>query len=421
MVMKEEEKEKEMIRVREFDMERDLAAVEELERRCEVGPTTAASDATAAAADTQNKKKKKKNKKNKRAISLYVDQLGDPLSRVRHAPEYVMLVAEYGEKKEMVGVIRACIKMVSSGRPSTSPLMAYVKVAYILGLRVSPSHRCLGIATMLVEDAERWCSAAGAAYAYMATTASNSASLSLFTRRLSYAPFRRPVLLGHPVHAHLLPLRIPHHSILRFPPPLAAALYSHLLPSSAVEFLPSDLPSLLSHKYTVGTYLTLSTSSSPPSFAILSVWDSTHILSFRVAGSSAATRAAVSLLRAADTFAPWLRLPSIPNVFLPFGAYVLYGLHMSGPDGPHLLRSLCRFAHNLAVRNPSCGVVVAEVAPADPVRAAIPHWRRFSCDEDVWCIKPLRSNPIGDDDVDGWLASPPSTSNKVMFVDPRDF
>ena len=46
-------------------------------------------------------------------------------------------VAECGEGGEMAGVIRACIKTVTRGSSG------YVKLAYILGLRVSPSHRSL--------------------------------------------------------------------------------------------------------------------------------------------------------------------------------------------------------------------------------------------------------------------------------------
>uniref|UniRef100_A0A453T4S8 Uncharacterized protein n=1 Tax=Aegilops tauschii subsp. strangulata TaxID=200361 RepID=A0A453T4S8_AEGTS len=125
------------VTVRELDVERDLPAVEELERRCEVGLSGDQADG--------GKKKKKK------SMSLCVEQIGDPLARVRHAPEHVMLVAECGV--EMVGVVKACIKMVSRGRGIGSssssgsvakqqqPATAYVKVAFILGLRVSPSHR----------------------------------------------------------------------------------------------------------------------------------------------------------------------------------------------------------------------------------------------------------------------------------------
>ncbi|CAL9749038.1 unnamed protein product [Musa acuminata subsp. burmannicoides] len=408
-----------MIRVREFDVEKDLKAVEEMESRCEVGPTDAGAGS--------NKKKKK------RSMSLYVDLLGDPLCRVRHAPDHVMLVAEYGEKKEMVGVIRACIKMVTRGRTSSGFLPAYVRIAYILGLRVSPFHRRLGIGTKLVERVELWCAARGAEYAYMATDPANSASLNLFTRRLSYSRFRSPVLLAHPVHSHLLPLS-PSVAVLRLPPSAAIALYSRLLPPSAVEFLPSDLPTLLSHDLTLSTFLAIPSSSSassvittnafslsdlPSSFAIMSLWDSTRVLRLRVAGAPPAARAALALLRTVDARAPWMRVPSIRDIFRPFGVYIMYGLHMAGPEGPRLMRSLCRLAHNAAVADENCAAVVAELGRGDPVRAAVPHWKRFSCEEDVWCMKRLRGG--GDDAIhaDDWLASPPTTD--VIFVDPREF
>jgi hypothetical protein len=52
-------------------------------------------------------------------------------------------VAECGEGGEMAGVIRACIKTVTRGSSG------YVKLAYILGLRVSPSHRPLSFSKKL--------------------------------------------------------------------------------------------------------------------------------------------------------------------------------------------------------------------------------------------------------------------------------
>jgi len=54
---------------------------------------------------------------------------------------------EGNERGEIVGMIRGCIKTVTCGkkhpRPSSKskPLPVFAKVAYILGLRVSPSHR----------------------------------------------------------------------------------------------------------------------------------------------------------------------------------------------------------------------------------------------------------------------------------------
>ncbi|PWZ05752.1 putative N-acetyltransferase HLS1-like [Zea mays] len=423
-------------RVREFDMESDLAAVDELERRCQVGlsgdDTTAADDDSSGSKLRKTMKKKKKKKK---GMSLSVEQVGDPLARVRHAPEHVMLVAEYGEEAEMVGLIKACVRVVGRGggkkqKPSSSPNPkqeqeqqpsppAYVKVACLLGLRVSPSHRRLGIATALVERAEEWCRERGAAHATMATTTSNAASLALFTGRFGYAPFRRPEFLGRPVHAHCLPIPSAHR-VFQLPPPLAAAAYARLSPPQATEFLPADMPALLAHKLTLGTFAAIESGpdpSAPPSFAVLSVWDSTRSMRLRVRGAPALLRASLAALRALDRGAPWMRVPSIPDIFRPFGAYLLYGLRMSGPAGPALLRSLCHHAHNVARKNPACAVVAADVAPDDPAAAAVPRWRRFSCDEDVWCIKNLTKTNA--DDGDGWAA--PAPSGTVLFVDPREF
>lgn len=280
--------------------------------------------------------------------------------------------------------------------------------------------RRLGIATALVERAEEWCRERGASHATMATTTSNAASLALFTGRFGYAPFRRPEFLGRPVHAHRLPIPSTHR-VYQLPPPLAAAAYARLSPPHATEFLPADMPALLAHKLTLGTFVAIESGperdpSAPPSFAVLSVWDSTRSMRLRVRGAPALLRASLAALRALDRGAPWMRVPSIPDIFRPFGAYLLYGLRMSGPAGPDLLRSLCHHAHNVARKNPDCAVVAADVAPDDPAAAAVPRWRRFSCDEDVWCIKNLSKNA---DDDDGWAA--PAPSGTVLFVDPREF
>uniref|UniRef100_A0A0D9VCZ1 N-acetyltransferase domain-containing protein n=1 Tax=Leersia perrieri TaxID=77586 RepID=A0A0D9VCZ1_9ORYZ len=410
-----------MIRVREFIMEKDLPAVEELERL--------SGDLAAAAGGGANGKKKNTNKK---GISLYVEQIGDPFARIRHAPDHVILVAEFGEEEKVVGVIKACVRMVSRSSSKTTKTMMnkYVKVACLLGLRVSPSHRRQGIATELVRHAESWCTSRGATYATVATTASNAASLSLFRGRFGYAPFRRPLFLGHPVHRHRA--RLPrHHRVLHLPPPLAAAAYGALLLSppsprhdaaaGRAEFVPSDLPSLLAHKLTRGTYLAVERDGvATASFAMVSVYDATRTLSFRVGGATRMLRASLAAARAIDRAAPWLRVPSVPDVFRPFGAYLLYGVHVSGPAGPSLLRTLCRHAHNVARKNPACAVVAADIGPDDPAAAAVPHWPKFSCDEDVWCIKKLNASDDdgGGDGDDEWTAA---TAPGVLFVDPREF
>lgn len=161
--------------VRPFDAKKDCREVEELERRCEVGPSG--------------------------KLSLFTDLLGDPICRVRHSPSYHMLVCsklpkkfffflilfkrvlddlilcyyepfylrclfgslqvaetvtvgkDGAEEREIVGMIRGCIKTVTCGKKlprvgndgrdliANKAIPVYTKLAYILGLRVSPSHR----------------------------------------------------------------------------------------------------------------------------------------------------------------------------------------------------------------------------------------------------------------------------------------
>lgn len=57
--------------VREYDSSRDLAGVEDVERRCEVGPSG--------------------------KLSLFTDLLGDPICRIRHSPSFLMLVITYSQ------------------------------------------------------------------------------------------------------------------------------------------------------------------------------------------------------------------------------------------------------------------------------------------------------------------------------------
>jgi hypothetical protein len=312
-------------------------------------------------------------------------------------------------------------RLITTGEVSSSSNgeLTCVRVLFAFGRR-------LGIGSTLVRAAEEWSRARGAAHATMATTVSNKASLALFAGRFGYAPFRRPVLLGRPVHARRLPLTR-RHRVFQLQPALAAAAYTRLLPPQDTEFLPADMPALLAHKLTLGTFVaiegsdnhTATTDGETPSFAVLSVWDSTRSLSMRVAGAPSLLRHSLTAVRALDRAAPWMRVPSVPDIFRPFGAYLLYGVRMSGPAGPALLRTLCRHAHNVARKNPACAVVAADLAPSDPAAAAIPSWRRFSCDEDVWCIKNLSDGNAASDEDDDWAA--PAPPGSVLFVDPREF
>ncbi|XP_059624001.1 probable N-acetyltransferase HLS1 [Cornus florida] len=410
-----------MVVVREFDQERDCRGVEDVERRCEVGPSG--------------------------KLSLFTDLLGDPICRVRNSPAYLMLVAEMvmgnenGEEREIVGMIRGCIKTVTCGKKlwrngngkingldHSKPLPVYTKLAYILGLRVSPSHRRMGIGLKLVRRMEAWFGENGAEYSYIATENDNLASVKLFTDKCGYSKFRTPSILVRPVFAHRVRLtkRV---TIIKLTPSDAETLYRRRF--STTEFFPRDIDSVLNNKLNLGTFIALPSNAyspeswpgferfltdSPESWAVLSVWNCKDVFKLEVRGVSRVSKVLAQTTRLVDRAFPWLHLPSVPEVFQPFGLHFLYGLGGEGPIAVKLVKALCDFAHNLANKC-GCGVVATEVASGEPLRLGIPHWKSLSCAEDLWCIKRLGED-YSDGSVGDWTKSPPGLS---IFVDPREF
>lgn len=292
--------------------------------------------------------------------------------------------------------------------------------------------RRLGIATKLLQKLEEWCKEKGAEFAYMATDCTNEASINLFTKKFGYMKFRTPTMLVQPVHAHYKSMKSG-ISIVRIPPRLAEPIYRRVFAKS--EFFPKDIDSILQNKLNLGTFMAIpnnvlskwdpKSGNLPSSFAILSVWNTKEVFKLQVKGASALKYACCMGTRILDEWMPWLKLPSIPDVFRQFGVYFLYGLHMEGKNGQRLMKSLCAFAHNMARDDGECGAIVAEVGQGDPVRMGVPHWRKLSW-TDLWCVKKLSSDDQGHDETDHksgpsdhWITSRPSSS--VIFVDPRDF
>ncbi|PRQ22729.1 putative transcription regulator GNAT family [Rosa chinensis] len=392
--------------IRELDSKKDTPRVEELERGCEAGSSG--------------------------EMSLFTDLLGDPICRIRNSPSFLMLVAEMG--KEIVGIIRGCIKVVSCGKNITRPSNEdsdlkfkpiCTKLAYILGLRVSASHRRKGIGLKLVNRMEEWFRRNGAEYSYMATELDNKASLNLFTQKCYYTKFRTPSILVQPVFAHRVKTHRNRVTIIELTPPEAETLYRRQF--SATEFFPQDIDTIVENKLNVGTFLAVPTeflwtglerflSKPPESWAVLSAWNCKEVFTLEIKGASLARRLAAGATRMVDRALPWLRIPSVPNIFRPFGLLFLYGLGGQGPRADKLAKVLCGHAHNVA-RELGCGVVVTEVANQEPLRLAVPHWKRLSCAEDVWCIKRLVED-YSDGSLGDWTKSPPGLS---IFVDPREF
>uniref|UniRef100_A0A7N0T5C7 N-acetyltransferase domain-containing protein n=1 Tax=Kalanchoe fedtschenkoi TaxID=63787 RepID=A0A7N0T5C7_KALFE len=398
-----EESEAGLVVIREFKPSKDVARVEELERSCEVGAAG--------------------------KMSILTDDLGDPLNRIRHSPSYLMLVAEIGS--EIVGIIRGCIKTVTCGKklarstnaaPRAVPVCT--KTAYLLGLRVSPRHRRLGVGLKLVQKMEDWFEENGVEYAYMATESENEPSLNLFTRKCGYTKFRTPCILVNPVHAHRVRIstRISIHKLTSSE---AELLYRRRL--ATTEFFPRDIDAVLKNKLNLGTFVSAPSgyfwaglekflSDPPESWAVVSVWNNNEVFKLEVRGASSVRKGLIRATRAVDRTCPWLGIPSVPDFFKPFGLHLLYGWGSEGPQARQMVRALCNHAHNLA-RKSGCGAVVTEVSGHDPIRSAIPHWKSLSCEEDVWCIKRLGEG-YSDGSVGDWTKSPPGIS---IFVDPREF
>ncbi|TKY70649.1 N-acetyltransferase HLS [Spatholobus suberectus] len=394
--------------VRVFVPNKDRERVEAVERICEVGPSG--------------------------KLSLFTDMLGDPICRVRNSPAFLMLVAEIGE--EIVGMIRGCIKTVACGKrlsrngkhdTNAKHVPVYTRVAYILGLRVSPNQRRMGIGSKLVQRMEAWFRDNGAEYSYMATENDNLASVKLFTDKCGYSRFRTPSVLVNPVFAHRARVS-PKVTIINLSPSDAEVLYRRRF--ATTEFFPRDIDSVLNNKLSLGTFLAvprgsyraetwpgpdLFLSDPPRSWALASVWNSKEVFTLEVRGASRVKRTLAKTTRVVDRALPWLRLPSIPDLFRPFGFHFMYGLGGEGPEAVKMVKALCGFAHNLAM-DKGCRVVATEVSPNEPLRCGIPHWKMLSCEEDLWCMKRLGED-YSDGSLGDWTKSPPGMS---IFVDPRE-
>ncbi|KAL8193698.1 hypothetical protein R6Q57_026390 [Mikania cordata] len=401
--------------IREFNPKTDRERVEQVERSCEVGPSG--------------------------EYSLHADLLGDPVCRIRNSPAYLMLVAETvvtenngAKTNEIVGMIRGCIKTVTCGRKlcrknnfPPEPRPVFTKLAYILGLRVSPSHRRMKIGFELVCRMEDWFRVRGAEYSYIATDATNKASVNLFTGKCGYSKFRNPCVLVHPVFAHRLHIN-QQVTIIKLSCYDAEIIYRRT--SSTTEFFPRDIDSVLANKLNLGTFLAIPKdyahtmswggseqflSDPPHSWAIMSVWNCNDVFKLEVKGASWLEKGFVKTTRVLDQVFPFLNLPSLPEIFNPFGLHLLYGLGGEGPFYLKLAKALFGYAHNLAKKR-KCGVVATEVSSNDPLRSVIPHWKVLSF-TDLWCIKRLDED-YSDGHIGDWRKSQPDIS---FFLDPREF
>ncbi|KAJ6424556.1 hypothetical protein OIU84_025355 [Salix udensis] len=377
------------VKIRSYDVQIHRAGVEDLERRCEVGPT-------------------------ERAV-LFIDTMGDPICRIRNSPMYKMLVAEVGG--ELVGVIQGSIKLATVHKPPKN----LAKLGYVLGLRIAPLHRRRGIGSRLVLELEKWFAANDVDYAYMATEKDNEASVNLFINRLGYAKFRTPAILVNPVDHHRALRLSSKTEVAKLKVEEAEFLYRKFMTST--EFFPDDIGNILRNKLSMGTWVAYPRGENfgsdgkalPRNWAMLSVWNSGELFKLRLAETPLSCFLHTKSSTLIDRIFPCLKLPATPDFLSPFGFYFMYGLHHEGSLSEKLVRHLCQFVHNMATKTRDCKVIVTEVGGNDILRLNIPYWKSLSCPEDLWCIKTLKNE---ENKIHQLQKAPPTTAS--LFVDPRE-
>ncbi|KAK1591301.1 hypothetical protein Q3G72_005556 [Acer saccharum] len=395
----------------------------------------------------------------------------DPLCRIRLYAAHVMLVAELRENGELVGVVRGCIKCVGTKFGFGDRESNHLKLGCILGLRVSPSHRRMGIGFNLVKSVEEWMMRNGAHYTFLATEKSNVASTNLFTTKCNYINFASLVIFVQPVlstssssssssssnlssHDHQDNIKIEKLHIEQ-----AISLYNNRLRSK--DMYPTDIDSILKEKLSLGTWVSYFkeedkewlinnnddfVTKTPSSWVVFSVWNSceaykidhirnkqsiSHPLKFFHA----------TLSHAKEKIFPRLKMPILScsssggggggsggggggSIGNPFGFLFLYGLYGEGERLGELMKSVLRFASRLAENVKHCKVIMTELGVSDPLIEHVPQEPSISCIQDLWYLKKMNSvaaadrdrhNDINDDE----LMMMRQIGN--VFVDPRDF
>ncbi|KAG9151200.1 hypothetical protein Leryth_002758 [Lithospermum erythrorhizon] len=391
----------EEIKIRSYDVLIDRAKVEDLQRRCEVGP--------------------------KEHVLLYTDTMGDPICRIRNSPIYNMLVAELNNN-EIVGLIQGSIKLVRLHKQS--------KVGYILGLRVSPLHRRKGIGSMLVNHLEQWFVSNNVDLSYMATEKDNEASINLFVNKHGYIKFRSPSILVHPGN-NRLNKPSSNIEIMKLDVCQAEFLYRKFM--GLAEFFPQDIDKILRNRLSLGTWVAYYKNDGslldfdggddkffgldngiiiPKSWAMLSVWNSGELFRLRVGKAPFSCLCYAKSSKIIHKVMPCFDVPKLPEFDDPFGFYFMYGVHKQGPSSGKLVTALCRFVHNLATQSQDFNkVVVTEViGGCDQLKPhLIPHLNFLSCSEDWWCIKAMKN-----EEVKTVYELGNTSPTRALFVDPRE-
>ncbi|KAE8730957.1 HCF107 protein [Hibiscus syriacus] len=351
--------------VREFDDEKDIEMVGKLEKNCEILGS------------------------NDKGTSIFTNMVGDPLCRIRFFPLHLMLVAVLRENGELVGVIRGCIKHVG-----TKFGASYFKLGCILGLRVSPRHRRMGIGLKLVRAMEEWLINNEAHYTFLATEKDNVASTNLFTAKCNYRHLSSLLIFVQPISFEMdhqggisQDIRVEKLNIEQ-----AICFYDNKLKGKDI-FL-TDIEAILKEKLSLGTWVSYFKqdkeknnsiediiSTIPSSWAMFSIWNSCEA----------------------------------HHPLKPFGFLFLYGLLGEGERLGELMKSAWSFASRLAENVKDCEVIITELGVSDPLMEHVPNRSSMSRIEDVWYLKKVNGS-MDDEDELGMMGE---IGNVV--VDPRDF
>ncbi|XP_020114266.1 probable N-acetyltransferase HLS1 isoform X2 [Ananas comosus] len=390
--------------VREYDGERDLEEVEKLERNCEIG--------------------------SRRGFSIITNMMGDPLCRVRLFPLHVMLVAEFVGVGEIVGVVRGCMKCVGTGLGAGN-----VWIGCILGLRVSPKHRRMGIGLKLMKSIEAWAVRNGAEYILLATDENNVASINLFSLKCHYVKLSSLAIFvqltdTHPkIHAPSNDVAIEKLSIEQ-----AILLYKDRLANE--KFFPLDIDNILNEELSLGTWVSYYKgerwsglhckgkdgeflNNTPSSWAVVSMWKTYDSYKFQVKATPLFRCIHASLKQIGPNFLHCLRIPLACKLPLKlFGFLFLYGLHGEGDNVRELLNSLWCFAFNMVRDVRDCKAIVSEVSLNDPLYAHMPWVSSTSCINDIWFFKRVGTSKGVMKGEENWVEMNPRVH---CFVDPRDF
>ncbi|KAF5737057.1 hypothetical protein HS088_TW14G01213 [Tripterygium wilfordii] len=385
--------------IREYNEDRDIQVVGKLERNCDI------------LASNFNKE-----------LSIFTNIVGNPLCRIRFYPSHVVLVAEVEEIGELVGVVRGCIKCVGTKQREN-----YVNLGCILGLRVSPRYRRMGIGLRLVKSIEEWLIKKGANYTFTATEKSNVASTNLFTIKCNYTSFGSLVIFVQPVGVNMkgLPQTM---KLKKLKVEQAIHLYKDKF--KAKDIYPADIDEILKDELSLGTWVSYFKeeeeekwinedniiTETPGSWAMFSIWNSCEAYKLQYLRKPHPFKFLLSQAR--EIIFSCLKLPMCDSLEEPFGFLFLYGIFGEGERLQELMECMWNFASGLAKTVKDCKVIITELGLSDPLMEHFPQESFISCINDLWYLKKvIEQDAVNDDDDQLGLLGQAGD----VFVDPRDF